>query len=666
MDRGRGAAQAAFGAGLRQRFDPWLAGLFLASLGYVWVVIEPGLQYWAWSPVFFASGAFFREHLGYPGGLARWLAALVEQFYRISLVGALTTTALAAGFHLSTRFLMGRVGGSGARWAPLVPAVLLLMAQPYYFYPWMAPVLGMAGAVGCAAAYAALPASRRGLRVAVLCAVALPLYWALGGAYLLFIGLCVLVDARERARWWPGLVSILLGLLLPWLAASFWVAISYRDAYGLLVPLLPVSKAPFALKLLFLSVPLVLTAALVRGLIAGPLEGVAPGAAARAKSSVAGNESSPRKNASVPRVAAVADPGKAHRRSKGGSLHGKADRMRWLGHPALWIGGAALLVGLTLPPDTKTLARIEARARERDWPGTLQAASRLSVADSAAISDVNRALCHSGRLLDDMFRYPQQRGLELWFNLHPSVSMDKLVKGSELLFELGHVNRAERLAGEALELSGYKPEILRRLFYICVLKGYPETALPYLNLLGQTVWYRSWAEGRRQALAADPALVEDPELKQARAAMLTQDYIGSIPNNVLMQASLRQNRGNRMAFQYLIATYLLEGELEKILQNFPRLDDVGQRELPRHVQEAVVIYQQLHPKTAVDLRGRKLDPAILERNRKFRDAVRRFEGEMDKGEARLAAEFGDTYWYYFVYGHSGSVKPGAKTGNSTR
>jgi len=46
------------------------------------------------------------------------------------------------------------------------------------------------------------------------------------------------------------------------------------------------------------------------------------------------------------------------------------------------------------------------------------------------------------------------------------------------------------------------------------------------------------------------------------------------------------------------------------------------------------------------LKGRAIRPETAERFRQFGKAVRQLEGSAE-GQAALAANFGDTYWYFY-------------------
>jgi hypothetical protein len=122
---------------------------------------------------------------------------------------------------------------------------------------------------------------------------------------------------------------------------------------------------------------------------------------------------------------------------------------------------------------------------------------------------------------------------------------------------------------------------------------------------------------------------------------------------VLLQACLRQNPENRMAADYLLAYCLLDRQLERMSENLGRLNYTNKIELPRHVEEALLLSQLVAKK--IDLKPFKIRPATAERFTAFELAYAPYQQNPMSGEAVLAAEFGETYWYYYIYGHSGSL-----------
>jgi hypothetical protein len=214
--------------------------------------------------------------------------------------------------------------------------------------------------------------------------------------------------------------------------------------------------------------------------------------------------------------------------------------------------------------------------------------------------------------------------------------------------EIGLVNDAEHYGHEALENEGNRPDLLRQLAQINVLKGRPQAARVFLNVLREIPFEGDWPRSCLQRLDQDPTLRDDSQLSRIRPLMLTND-IGhlAITTGPLLQHLLRANSHNRMAFEYLTVHYLLNLKLEHVVELLPGLDDFGYAYIPRHCEEAILLFQQIK-NVHVELRGRKIRPETIERFQRFNEAMRGSPLASPEGQSMLARDFGDTYWYYYL------------------
>jgi hypothetical protein len=268
----------------------------------------------------------------------------------------------------------------------------------------------------------------------------------------------------------------------------------------------------------------------------------------------------------------------------------------------------------------------------------------------------NLAWYHTGRLAEDMFSYPQKPGaLLLTENIRDSGLIGLI--GSNVFIDLGHINFAEKRACESLENVGDNPFLLQRLVLINLVKGQPQTARVFLNVLAKDLIYGRQAKELLYRLNQDPNLFDDKQICYLRSVMPTKDTIPSLgkgPRFLLLNL-LESNRRNKMAFEYLMAEYLTTNQLEKFVQNLWRLDDFDYQKVPRHYEEAILIYSKLTRKE-VDLHGRKISTETAERGRKFFGTLNYFTLDKKAAYNALAKDFGNSYFFYNVFGVSGVGK----------
>jgi hypothetical protein len=123
----------------------------------------------------------------------------------------------------------------------------------------------------------------------------------------------------------------------------------------------------------------------------------------------------------------------------------------------------------------------------------------------------------------------------------------------------------------------------------------------------------------------------------------------------LLSQLLEKNRKNRMAFEYLMAWYMLTKQLDKFVLNLERLDDFDYPTIPRAYEEAMLVY--VHSKRqSLDLRGRRLNAESQQRFENFNQILNRHRGNVQAAYGELARGYLNSYFFYYVYSSLGKDK----------
>ncbi len=592
---------------------PAAAAFAVLSFLYLWLCVNPSLIYHSlWLtvkhpttfPVFRTGPAFLEPFLAYPGGPVEYAGAYLCQLYYYPWAGAAIATAAAMVLAAATRVWIGGALGVRTRVLHFAPAMALLFMYGRYFEPLR---MGLAVAIALAGAslYGSLRLSPQWKRAAAFLALSPIVYYAAGGAFLLFALLCGAAEAIRR-RWAPALVCVLGALLVP-LAGGAAFVLRSTDAY---LRLLPFHRCAHRHAVawsvcLYLAAPAALLAAWLW-----------PWVRSRAGLARAGRT--------------------------------PAARMLAVLAPVL-VGAAVLLAGVD--GVRRDRFQVEYYAQHRMWDDLLETARRIPLEHySLPLSwDINRALYHTGRLGSEMLTYPQAPGAimpcaEPFFDL--GISDPNLMKLSEALLDVGRVNEAELTAYEALEFAGDQPHILRHLALISAAKGQTAAARVLLGALGRDPIHGRWARGQLDLLDVDPLFSSHAEAQRLRSVMPKEDAAHWIrPEQMLLQ-SLEDNPRNRMAFEYLMAHYLLARRPDKIVEHAGRLEALGYEQVPRHYQEAMLIHSSV-----TGGRAGQDDPHVgaetRDRFMRFHEAWARHRGDPEAVASVLSRDFGDTYFCFF-------------------
>jgi len=128
--------------------------------------------------------------------------------------------------------------------------------------------------------------------------------------------------------------------------------------------------------------------------------------------------------------------------------------------------------------------------------------------------------------------------------------------------------------------------------------------------------------------------------------MLVEDSIKKTTPKDLLE----KNKHNRMAFEYLVAFLLLTGQHNAVANSIGYLDnfDYPQGQIPRHLEEAVLLYMAMTKKKA-NLHGRQINTETVRRFQKFMQLFQRHKLEFQDPAKKLENEFGDTYYYFYFF-----------------
>jgi len=268
--------------------------------------------------------------------------------------------------------------------------------------------------------------------------------------------------------------------------------------------------------------------------------------------------------------------------------------------------------------------------------------------------DIIRALYHNGRLPFDLFRFPQTpHGLLLTHEKKESYLTQ--LKLCDVFMELGQVNIAERLASEVLAIKGHFGIVIEKLAWINIIKGQTGTARIYLKALKKDLIYRGTAE--KLLIALDNSFPPDQAayVHRIRSYMFEEGHAGTSKESIdqILMELLVHNPHNKMAFEYLMACYLLTGRVDKIATNMERLHVLGYQEIPTLYEEAILIYFGSQGQK-IDLNKFNIKRNTFERYTKFvqlRNAMQTHNRQAVL--RRLIVEFGSSYFFYFTFGRVG-------------
>jgi hypothetical protein len=594
-------------------------GFFL----YFWLFGDTRLIYHAFGrfvdyPAFFTGWKFLGTAIDHPGGILEYVTGLLSQFYYYPPGGAIVITIVVSLTCLATAMLVGFAGyNSLVGIIAYAPAMFFLAMHNQCGHP-LAVFVALLINLWALVLYEKIRPQSYASRCCFFLAMFVLLYFVAGACAFLFGILAAGYELFVRRRLLSGGLYILLTGLTP-LVVGWYFDIRPMDIYLYLLPFDPRLNlgTNTAAKALYISIMCILLAVFVCQFFLSKRP--------------------------------------SRKKSKKTPANTERIRLRWLIQPMVGIVAAIATVCLSAGAARQRL-QADYYSTNAMWTELLEYANRFPIVthDPAGNHNIIQALHHTGRLGEELFRYPQfKEGMFLPPRNKNNVRLYRRgISYIRLSLLLGRVNVAEKEAYEMLENAGEYPELLWNLAIINIAKGQPETARVFLEVLSRDLIHGNKARHTLKRLDDDPELGNDEEIIRLRSVMLEKDVTEVQSLEAVMSDLLEVNPHNKLAFEYMMLYYLKSKQVDKIAENMYRFGDFGYKKIPRHFEEAILLHLG---KTREPLKshGWKIDPQTYKTGDQFMAALKFNPPDRPSSARNLAPNFGNTYFFYYIFSQSG-------------
>jgi len=582
--------------------------LFTILFLYYLLAFDTSLYYHYHQPIFLFYEPFLKDFLLYPGGPVELITQFFLQFFYFDLFGSLIISALSVSVFIIVYKLIKKMGHlKFSLVLSFLPVVFLLIVQNRYNYPLIITVKYLLALVFFLA-YTKIP---NRYKIFIILPSFL-IYYILGGwVYLFYVVFCVFHDLlfrKEREKYVYASLNVLAYLIYPFIAVRYFSIISPKDAYLYLVPLVYFRWAfNFTINLyyylLFLSLPTLQVVLLIHSKYI--------------KDKVKKRKESP----SEPYLVLEQ------------SIY------------VILLGIFVLI--LSFARQEKKKIQIDYLADQGRWEELLNLAPEINQYNILVNFNVNRALYHTGQLLDNLFGYPQMYGADVLF----LENVPRPVKTStiDLYLDLGHVRAAQVMAYEGLTYFGYNSKILKSVVVTNIINEKYVAAKKFLDILDRSILHKNWVRHYRNYLS-DRSLINSDSLIQLKRKLTPKfDFFIAIGerSDIDLTELLKENRNNKMAFEYLMAYYLLDFRLEDLVEHLGKFKELGYGKYPYHIEEAILASRLTYP-TKNFMVDYRVNPQTVERFEQFNSILSGFPNKA-QAQKTLRKGFYHTYWYYALY-----------------
>jgi hypothetical protein len=318
----------------------------------------------------------------------------------------------------------------------------------------------------------------------------------------------------------------------------------------------------------------------------------------------------------------------------------------------LLIGMALLAHLVTFRPDAKKIVASDYYCYHHDAMRTARAATTLENYSFSANVNYNLAITRNRTLTRDFFKFFQISGTDA---LYPDVdfSPEMLLIAADFYYELGYISEARHQAYEALVFYPYSPRALQLLVKVHLVTGEYKAAGRCLRILDLGLVSREAVKEYLPYISDTSRIRSDKELMEKRSFIPAEMEL-SPHIDQRFRDLLEANRGNKLAYEYLMLYFLLDGQLDPFMELYTEVGSYFDEPVGIY-EEAILMYGLMNRS---DLLSRyQISQATLDRFSDFGRTQKKYEGDRTMARNVLYREMGQSYMYYLVYLYPRIVKP---------
>ena len=605
----------------------FLTACVIIAFLHIKITLQPELHYHVQQPAFLLNRGFFATFLKFPGGIAKYMANFLTQFFCYPWAGPFVILAVGLLMMLAVySIIKSRDDSAYAFYLMYIPLILFIALLNNYYFPFVAAVRILFVIM---ALWLLVFLFKKGVHpVASFFILAVIIYYLAGsGSLLVFSVTAILLFPYKKFKLKTGLFFIFFAACCTWLTdfiayryvfalfpenawfSFFLEADVYLDAFvnykpGLLFYLFCFSL-PFTGLILFL------------------------------KSQLFTHADHKQSN----RFAAFLN-------SKAILIHGLII--------AVITGISFLLISATFDKHKKNIALADYYCYHEQWKDVIDVALSDPQYDVFINYHFNRAIDNAGKFTDLFFSYPQYRV----FALYP----DRVTRGnpglahiiSDYYFDLGYISISQQWAHAALALMPYNPRVIKRLVITHLIYGNYNAAEGFLNNLSGNFVSRDFVK-RYMPYTIDTTLAAKDNLLMEKRKCMPQRAVISDDLTERLQELLARNKDNKRAYEHLQMCYLLLQNLDYFVINLEGSKQYYEQ-LPGLFEQAYLTH--LFVEDIQDQSAFTISKNSRETFTGFIETLRPYTDDRELAMKKLN-RYSGTYMYYgFFYGppdHIGEI-----------
>jgi len=580
--------------------------VFLFLFIFLFVAINPQLIFHLQQLGFSLDGRLAKEYLQYPGGITEYFSIFLFQFTVSKFGGALIYALLITGLGFMSNFLVKSEGVKGCVVVIFLPVIFATLLVTNYGFPlfYLVVVLEMYVLFYLFKLFLELFNKSMAIGISSLVVLLFLAFYVLGGMYFFIFSvsaLLYLLIFQPKKYGLSSIVTITIGLLLPLISIQQLFFITLHDAFFKVKPF-NISYIPTVIAYcLIFSLPFFVVLKKVVQLI-------------------------------FKQFPTLKD-------------------FQVLLSVVFSIAMIVVCI-LSFNKTEKSKLEIDYLAYNGEWEQVLEKADQYKLTDRVTQFHINRALFHLRKLPFEMFNYNQSWGID-GLILTRQFADEMLLPSTQLFIDLSYINEAIHWGNEAISQNEYSPQIIEQLIIANFIANKPEQAQTYIDALKKFPFFKSKA----YELEKKKGDIYNADYKAKRDLMPVLDFM---VNRQLREKDLEyilQDRPqNRMAYEYLMAYYLLNKDLVSFYNYYSIGINFYNGKIPRIYQEALASYAYQLNVMGKEVPSINFDEKVIADFADYMTIIVDCNDNEALAKPKLSEKYKNTYWYYVHFNSLGSNK----------
>lgn len=296
---------------------------------------------------------------------------------------------------------------------------------------------------------------------------------------------------------------------------------------------------------------------------------------------------------------------------------------------------------------TEKLFEIEYHFNQKEFDKVVRLVKKYPQKNRLVTYWGNISLSKQHQMGDHLFKFKQWFGQEGLTLKNEPVNIITLYN-SALYDHLKYFNEARHWSYESLVVNGATPLQLKQLIKYELINGNYKTAQKYLKILSNTLFYRNWAIDHYKYTQSPLLINSDEEMSAMRRYLAYKDFF---QDELIMRlkALLTLYPDNQAAFDYFMSYALLKKDLELFLFGMEYIGEFRFKNIPVHYEEALLVCKSIRKDESKDIEKYTIREDTKQRFLRYVQLFENARGKEQETFHILAKEFGSTFWFYLDF-----------------